>query len=452
MVARAGTAVFGARRSAVWLADAKTGVLQLGAGAADLPAPAWPADLTVEPRPGPDADRGRRARPRRAGPGAQRRAAAGPDELSLLKTLGRQAGQAMERAMLYDEQRSVATTLQHSLLPRTLPDDPRLGLSACYRPAVEGLEVGGDWYDAFLLDADRVAVVVGDVVGRAWPPQPRWDSCAVRCGLWPASTPGPPACSPGWTGSSTGSRPRETATLAYAELDLRDGRVRYACAGHPPPVLVDPTGRAVLLWGAGRRRWRPFGGDASEAEATLVPGARLAVYTDGLVERRDEPLDAASTGWSADGRVGPHPLTRPTGSPRGCSAPAEPVTTCACCAGFPRLKLLGPPTDHSAGAPTTRSQSAARRPGRDVGQRGQDRAGLVGPARDVGAGPRPSPGGRAAGRAPRRARVVGQVGREQLGSRASAGSVERRRMQHRQGGRRPRAGRCRGSCRTRRSR
>ena len=79
-----------------------------------------------------------------------------PEELRLLQTLGQQAGLALERARLYDEQRSVATTLQRSMLPGSMPDDPRLGLSACYRPAVDVLEVGGDWYDAFLLDADRV--------------------------------------------------------------------------------------------------------------------------------------------------------------------------------------------------------------------------------------------------------------------------------------------------------
>ena len=173
-----------------------------------------------------------------------------PEELRLLQTLGQQAGLALERARLYDEQRSVATTLQHSMLPGSMPDDPRLGLSACYRPAVDVLEVGGDWYDAFLLDADRVAVVVGDVVGRG-AARRGGDGPAAQRGprAGDASTPDRPCCSPGSTGSSRASPAADTATMAYAEVDLRDGSVRYACAGHPPPVVVDAAGEAVAALG-----------------------------------------------------------------------------------------------------------------------------------------------------------------------------------------------------------
>jgi serine/threonine-protein kinase RsbW len=85
----------------------------------------------------------------------------------------------------------------------------------------------------------------------------------------------------------------QTATLAYAEVDLRDGSVVYACAGHPPPVLVDAAGTATQLWDG---RSTPLGAhfgvrDRSQATAVLQPGSRLALYTDGLVELRDTPLD-----------------------------------------------------------------------------------------------------------------------------------------------------------------
>jgi serine/threonine-protein kinase RsbW len=294
VVARAGTAVFGARRSAVWLADAATGSLQLVAGDADLPAPGWPAEVTDED--------GLVLTPIEAGERAlgvlvlerSSEDLLDRDELSLLQTLGRQAGQAMERALLYDEQRSVATTLQHSLLPRTLPADPRLGLSACYRPAGEGLEVGGDWYDAFLLDPDRVAVVVGDVVGRGLAAAAAMGQLRSAVRALAAVDSGPALLLARLDRFVDGVPAAETATLAYAELDLRDGRVRYACAGHPPPVLVAPAGQAVLLWeGRSAPLGAHFGSNRSEAEVTLVPGARLALYTDGLVERRDEPLDTS---------------------------------------------------------------------------------------------------------------------------------------------------------------
>ena len=81
--------------------------------------------------------------------------------------------------------------------------------------------------------------------------------------------------------------------MAYVEVDLRAATARLACAGHPPPILVDPAGRPELLWDG---RSTPLGahfgiGARPETEVALVPGARLALYTDGLVERRDQPLD-----------------------------------------------------------------------------------------------------------------------------------------------------------------
>jgi PAS domain S-box-containing protein len=149
-----------------------------------------------------------------------------PEELSLLQTLGRQAGQAVERARLFDEQRNVTTTLQHSMLPRTLPDDPRVGLSACYRPAVGGLEVGGDWYDAFFLDADRLAVVVGDVVGRGLPAAAAMGQLRSAIRALATADSGPAVLLGRLDRFVEGIPAADTATVAYAEVDLRDGSFR----------------------------------------------------------------------------------------------------------------------------------------------------------------------------------------------------------------------------------
>jgi serine/threonine-protein kinase RsbW len=83
------------------------------------------------------------------------------------------------------------------------------------------------------------------------------------------------------------------ATLAYAEIELDTGRTRFACAGHPPPILAQPTDPPRLLW---EGRSTPLGTlpglpARSEADLTLQPGARLLLYTDGLFERRHRSLD-----------------------------------------------------------------------------------------------------------------------------------------------------------------
>ena len=216
----------------------------------------------------------------------------GPDELRLLRTLGQQAGQALERAELFDQERTVASTLQQSMLPDRLPDDPRVALSACYRPAVDVMQVGGDWYDAFLLDPDRVALVVGDVVGRGLHAAAAMGQLRSAVRALATLDAGPALLLHRLDAFVDGVPAAQTATLAYGELDLRDGTLVYACAGHLPPVLVDPAGAATQLWGG---RSTPlaasFGRGRTEATTRVLPGSRIALYTDGLVEQRDIPLD-----------------------------------------------------------------------------------------------------------------------------------------------------------------
>ncbi len=193
----------------------------------------------------------------------------------------------------YEKQRTVATTLQRSMMAQTLPEDPRLLISACYRPAIDGLDVGGDWYDAFVLDDDRIALVVGDVVGRGLHAAAAMGQLrsAVRALAMADSVPA--ELLERLDRFVEGVEAANTATMVYAEVNLRDGGVVFACAGHPPPVLINGPGRSALLWNG---RSAPLGvqlgiGPRSEATITLTSGSRLVLYTDGLVERRDQALD-----------------------------------------------------------------------------------------------------------------------------------------------------------------
>ncbi len=190
-------------------------------------------------------------------------------------------------------ERDVALALQRSLLAGELPVSDRLETEVVYRPGVRALEVGGDWYDAFWLEPPRtVGVVVGDVVGRGIDAASAMGQLrsAVRAYASMALAPG--ALLEALERYARRHRVGRMATVAYAELDVATGQVRYACAGHPPPAVTYPDGHAELLWGG-----RSLPPDAHMApdlrpDATfrMPRGGAFLLYSDGLVERRDRPL------------------------------------------------------------------------------------------------------------------------------------------------------------------
>ena len=120
-------------------------------------------------------------------------------------------------------------------------------VAAAYRPGTAALEVGGDWYDAFPLESGAIALVVGDVVGHGL-------EAAVAMGQLRgavsalAQTAGPALLLDRLDAFVETVPSAATATLAYVELDPETGHVRYACAGHPPPLVVSPDGRTRFLW------------------------------------------------------------------------------------------------------------------------------------------------------------------------------------------------------------
>ena len=226
-------------------------------------------------------------------------AAAEPLDLDVLGAVGQQTGLALDRALLYEHTADVARELQHSLLAVDPPPDPRFAVAATYRPGVEMLEVGGDWYDTFVVSRDLLAVVVGDVVGRGLGAASAMGQLrsAVRAVADPGV--GPARLLERLDRFVEQVEAASMATLAYAELDLATGEFRYACAGHPPPVLL-PAGPVEgpadagprLLWDGRSTPLGAYGRQPRvEAVARLAPGDRLLLYTDGLVERRDRGLD-----------------------------------------------------------------------------------------------------------------------------------------------------------------
>ncbi|MBA3305008.1 MAG: SpoIIE family protein phosphatase [Thermoleophilaceae bacterium] len=195
----------------------------------------------------------------------------------------------LARAAARDQE--VAETLQRSLLPENLPRIDGVQLQARYLPAAQGTKIGGDWYDAMELDDGRVAVVVGDVVGhglRAATVMGQLRNAFRAYALVETS----PAGTLARLNRLLSKEDRDVmATALYLILDRDTGEVVFSSAGHPPALVVTREGSHFLEGG----RSVPLGtaDPATYRDETTViePGSTMLLYTDGLVERRDTPLD-----------------------------------------------------------------------------------------------------------------------------------------------------------------
>jgi sigma-B regulation protein RsbU (phosphoserine phosphatase) len=190
-------------------------------------------------------------------------------------------------------EQEVGRRLQRSMLSGELPSADGFQLDVVYRPAESGMEVGGDWYDAFWIDDTTIALVVGDVVGHGVDAAATMGQVrsAVRAlvstGLLPA------ALLERLDEYAWRHDVAKMCTLVYAELSLPTGVLRFASAGHPPPLLAIPGEEPRFAWGG---RSAPldayaFDGSRDEAIEVLPPGSMVLLYSDGLVEQRARPLD-----------------------------------------------------------------------------------------------------------------------------------------------------------------
>jgi len=202
------------------------------------------------------------------------------------------AAQSVERSQLYELERAVAGTLQKSLLPGSLPDEARVSIATRYRPGAEDLDVGGDWYDVIHIDRDRIGVAIGDVVGHGLEAASSMGQLRSALRSLALTGEGPGSVIRGLDRFARTTTPATVATVVYAELDLTHDVVRYACAGHPPPVVVHDGRVDDLMEG----RTTPLAAlldppPIDEGVHPFPPGTVLVLYSDGLIERRGEPMD-----------------------------------------------------------------------------------------------------------------------------------------------------------------
>jgi serine phosphatase RsbU (regulator of sigma subunit)/anti-sigma regulatory factor (Ser/Thr protein kinase) len=214
------------------------------------------------------------------------------EEIQLVQLASERLGGAIEQARLLPQERRVSETVQRSMLPERLPEIPGVEVAARYFPAAKAGEVGGDWYEMIALADGRIGVAVGDVAGRGLKAAALMGQLrnVLRAYALESGSPAEVVERLDELVRSVGDA--RIATLVYLVLDPRDWSARFVSAGHPPPLLVPPDGPGRFLE---HGRSAPLGVRANgraEAEAELGPGSTLVLYTDGLVERRGESIDA----------------------------------------------------------------------------------------------------------------------------------------------------------------
>jgi PAS domain S-box-containing protein len=212
------------------------------------------------------------------------------DDRLLLTALVGHLSVAIQHVQQFEATREASLTLQRAMLP---PARPLPGFAVRYEPAVRPLEIGGDWYDVLPLGEHRIGVIVGDCVGRGL-------AAAAVMGQLRSS-----ARALFLTGAEPGRLLEELdsvatfipdaycATAFAAILDTRTNVLQYSSAGHMPAVLASQHSPPAMLTDAEsvplavrEHTKRP------QAQRLLPPEATLMMFTDGLVERRDTPIDA----------------------------------------------------------------------------------------------------------------------------------------------------------------
>jgi PAS domain S-box-containing protein len=209
-------------------------------------------------------------------------------DVRLAEELGRRAGVAVENARLYTERMRIARTLQHALLPESLPRIPGVELQALYTAAGELNEVGGDFYDVFAYDERRYLLAIGDVCGKG--PRAAGITALARYSLRAAAFSGQgPEQMLGTLHRTLTRQPgaADLCTVCLVMLTPREGgaHATITLAGHPPPLLLRSSGEAEQVGEIGSLLGmiEPVALRESE-EIELGEGDTLLLYTDGVTD------------------------------------------------------------------------------------------------------------------------------------------------------------------------
>jgi serine phosphatase RsbU (regulator of sigma subunit) len=208
---------------------------------------------------------------------------------TILTQLAQLASVAISNAQLYERERTIAQTLQRSLRPGALPIVPGLSAAVRFRPAGEGVELGGDFYDLYEAGGGAYAALIGDVQGKG--PDAAAVTALARHTLRAGAT---YEASPSGVLALLHRALREQrsdgrfCTVAHAHLRLGDGRMRVdlACGGHPLPLVIHPDGLVEPVGRLGTLLGSDIEPQLYDVTVELGPGDVLVLYTDGVTEVR----------------------------------------------------------------------------------------------------------------------------------------------------------------------
>ncbi|XUZ99801.1 SpoIIE family protein phosphatase [Streptomyces araujoniae] len=214
-----------------------------------------------------------------------------PEERTVLTALAGLIAQALQRAQRYDSESALARGLQDALLPHRLPEAEGVDTLGRYLSGTQHMEVGGDWYDV-IETGHELALVIGDVQGHGVSAAATMGQLRSAVRAFALSNHDPQEVVSGTNRLLIDLDPGQFASCCYIALDPLTGRARAVRAGHPQPVLRHADGRTEVLdlpggivLGIDGQATYPV------TELTLAPGAMLALFTDGLIERPGTDID-----------------------------------------------------------------------------------------------------------------------------------------------------------------
>lgn len=213
------------------------------------------------------------------------------DDLIVASQLATHAALGVDKAVLYGREASVADALQRVMLPPSLPEPTGVRLASRYVPASRTAQVGGDWYDAIPLPGNRVALVIGDVMGHSVTSAAIMGQLRTIVQTLAGLDLPPDEVLHHLDEQAEHLGSHHLATCLYTVYDPVRQRLLVANAGHPPPLMIRPDGDAELM---DLPPGMPIGVGGGAFETTELPapsGSTLLMYTDGLIESRGFDLE-----------------------------------------------------------------------------------------------------------------------------------------------------------------